>query len=262
MALGLFIPQASADILLSDSFNPASGTTFPAGLNTDLADRQAGSESMVTFTTTAAAGERAELVSPGKLEIEAVAGTGALAHVSADLNLSSALLSAGDSLVISYSVDPTTSGINSASGSAALYLGLDNSLRTNAGLGLTNGFIALAVVVDDDGEVRIYEDGGAPSATGNIAGTPLEPYDVVVTIALPNGVATGAAATASVTVDGTLITTSPIDFEFNYNDNYFSLVRQGVGTASFDDLSVTVVPEPGAMALIFAGAGLMVFRRR
>ncbi|MDF3129355.1 PEP-CTERM sorting domain-containing protein [Kiritimatiellaeota bacterium B1221] len=245
-----------AEVIFQDSFDTAS-----TDINADLGTRQSGPSATQTYHEFGTSGNAS--ISGNTLVVARTSG--ATTDYNTELNLdfgSVAALTVGGSFQVEF--DVLTVG-NLFTGFA--FNGVQNQTRPVVDDTTDFGFLLLGSGHGSAGEISVREGTGEVSRA-----TPA--FGISGTIQLmvhTTGITTGNGFTVEMTVDGNTVdldsSSAGTAFSGYWSSDslYMDFNHYGTGTSTFDNFSVTAIPEPSSILYMLTGLSLFgvgFYRRR
>jgi hypothetical protein len=247
LALSLAGSSSAATLLLSDNFNDnpnGDASTF----NNNLASTQSGTLATTTYSTQGAQWT-AQHSNGGRLLVATSNGWEGNGSVSLNNNFAIQANATNEALQISFNIHES-----------AAYPSTDRWVQFNVGnsqhLDVGNGGVGIGIIFRVNGSAETTKGGASTWAADDLVTITLT--DTAGTGSAYNGNGSKATVSVGATNFGTVTlaqqTNAFLTFSaFNYGSDQF-----GLGT--FDNLSVSLVPEPSAALL--GGLGLLCLMRR
>jgi hypothetical protein len=251
------ISALSAQItLFYDTFNRADNTD----INADSAANQSGTIGAQLYTehTNSATDPQ---ISGGRLLL----GPGTQSRAALDYNLfgSAATITGLGAFEVAYTVNPGVSYELTTHGSYNFRTYLSQGSISKSTTGTASTFQGLAVEVRGNGQVLMYSQGSQINTTTNASVWNTQADNSVRILVETDGFSTTSTNTASIFINNTLVSAQTFNWK-TANDVYLALEATNQ-SSSFENLSITAVPEPstyGMLAGALVLAWVMVRRRK
>jgi hypothetical protein len=252
LALG---SSQAATVLFTDSFNRADNTD----INLNSAADQSGTIGAQSYTehTNSATDPQ---ISGGRL----VLGPGTQSRAALDYNLfgSAAAITGDGAFEVAYTVNPGVSWTTGPHGGYNFRTYLSQGSVAKSTTVTTNTFQSLALEVRGNGQVLLYSQGATPLFDTFASVWNTRADNSVRIWVETDGFSTTSNNTASIFINDTLVGSAQA---FNWktaNDVYLALEATNQ-SSSFENLSITAIPEPSSLLLLVTALGsVMLFRKR
>lgn len=245
-----------ATILFTDSFNRADNTD----INLNSAVDQSGTIGAQLYTEHTTVGATDPQISGGRLLLGPVGQS----RAALDYNFfgSAAAITGDGAFEVAYTVNPGVSYVGTTHGSYSFRTYLSQGSIAKSTNATANAFQGLAVEVRGNGHVLVYSQGPQINTTTTASVWNTQADNSVRILVETDGFSTTSSNTASIFINDTLVGSA---LAFNWktaNDVYLALEATNQ-SSSFENLSITVIPEPSSLLLLVTAlGGVMLFRKR
>jgi hypothetical protein len=255
LALG---SSQAATVLFTDSFNRADNTD----INLNSAVDQSGTIGAQLYTEHTTVGATDPQISGGRLLL----GPGTQSRAALDYNLfgSAAAITGDGAFEVAYTVNPGVSWTSGAHGSYGFRTYISQASVAKSTILTTNTNQSLALEVRGNGQVLLYSQNATPlfNVTLAASGWNTRADNSVRILVDTDGFSTTSNNTASIFINDTLVGSAQA-FNWKTNNDVYLALEAYSQSSSFENLSITAIPEPGTWALLaFSLAALVIFRRR
>jgi hypothetical protein len=181
-----------------------------------------------------------------------------------DISDSSVAIVAGGGFEVSFTQTTGIGFTGSVHGGYGSSIFLSQSAIVKSASGTTNPWQGLALQIRGNGQVVIYSQGSQINTTTTASVWNLQGANDIRLVVATNGFLTTSTNSVSIYVNDTIVN-SDLSFNWKSNDDVYLGLEAVAQSASFDNVTLSTIPEPSTYALLagcFALASVMIRRRR